>query len=62
MLCTGLCLVRHPSPRLALMTLLSALWSLRLTWNFYRRGGYSWPPWTGIEDYRCVQCTVYSVQ
>ena len=43
---------RHPSPRLALMSLLSLVWSARLTWNFSRRGGYDWPPWTGCEDYR----------
>ncbi len=24
----------------------------RLTFNFWRRGGYAWPPWTGGEDYR----------
>ena len=24
----------------------------RLTYNFNRRGGYSWPPWKGDEDYR----------
>ena len=42
----------HGGSRLALMTLVSSVWSLRLTWNFWRRGGYSWPPWTGCEDYR----------
>jgi len=49
---TCLCWARHPSPRLALMSGVTAVWSLRLTWNFSRRGGYSWPPWTGCEDYR----------
>ena len=43
---------QHGGPRLALMSLVASVWSLRLTWNFWRRGGYSWPPWTGCEDYR----------
>jgi len=30
----------------------AAVWSIRLTYNFYRRGGYQWPPWEGEEDYR----------
>lgn len=38
--------------RTALMAGLSTLWSVRLTYNFYRRGGYTWPPWRGDEDYR----------
>ena len=38
--------------RTTVMACLSTLWSIRLTYNFYRRGGYSWPPWTGDEDYR----------
>lgn len=29
-----------------------AVWSIRLTYNFNRRGGYSWKFWTGEEDYR----------
>ena len=37
------------------MAAVSALWGLRLTYNFYRRGGYAWPPWTGEEDYRSVR-------
>ena len=49
---TGLTWAQHGASRLALMTLVSSIWSLRLTWNFWRRGGYSWPPWTGCEDYR----------
>jgi len=44
----------NPSPRLLLMLLLASLWSVRLTWNFWRRGGYSWPLWSGHEDYRWV--------
>jgi len=39
-------------PRLFLMALLVTAWGLRLTYNFSRRGGYSWKFWTGEEDYR----------
>lgn len=39
-------------PRLMLMAVLVSLWGMRLTFNFWRRGGYSWPPWSGDEDYR----------
>lgn len=38
--------------RTLLMALLATVWGIRLTWNFHRRGGYSWPPWSGDEDYR----------
>jgi len=38
--------------RTRLMACLSTCWSIRLTYNFYRRGGYTWPPWRGDEDYR----------
>lgn len=38
--------------RTLLMATLSTLWSIRLSYNFYRRGGYTWPPWQGEEDYR----------
>jgi len=38
--------------RLVLMALLVTAWGLRLTFNFSRRGGYSWKFWTGEEDYR----------
>lgn len=38
--------------RLVLMTILVTLWGLRLTYNFNRRGGYSWKFWEGEEDYR----------
>jgi len=40
------------SSRLVIMSSLTFLWGFRLTYNFYRRGGYSWPPWKGEEDYR----------
>ncbi len=39
-------------PRLILMAALVTLWGARLTYNFGRRGGYSWKFWTGEEDYR----------
>lgn len=39
-------------PRMNVMALLVSLWGARLTFNFARRGGYSWKFWTGEEDYR----------
>jgi len=38
--------------RLVLMALLVTIWGLRLSFNFSRKGGYSWKFWTGVEDYR----------
>jgi steroid 5-alpha reductase family enzyme len=38
--------------RTLLMALLVFVWGCRLTLNFYRRGGFTWPPWAGDEDYR----------
>mmetsp|Transcript_65695 Transcript_65695/g.77231 ORF Transcript_65695/g.77231 Transcript_65695/m.77231 type:complete len:332 (+) Transcript_65695:189-1184(+) len=38
--------------RTLLMAVLVTVWGIRLTFNFHRRGGYSWPPWSGEEDYR----------
>lgn len=35
-----------------LMACLVTLWGARLTYNFSRRGGYSWRFWEGEEDYR----------
>ena len=35
-------------PRVLLMTALAWMWGLRLTYNFVRKGGYSW----SAEDYR----------
>ena len=32
--------------------ILLLLLRVRLTYNFNRRGGYTWPPWSGDEDYR----------
>ncbi len=39
-------------PRIILMTFCVTLWGGRLTFNFGRKGGYSWKFWTGEEDYR----------
>jgi steroid 5-alpha reductase family enzyme len=41
-----------PSPRLWVMACLVTAWGLRLSYNFYRKGGYSIIPWKGAEDYR----------
>ncbi len=38
--------------RLVLMAVLVTCWGVRLTYNFSRRGGYSWKFWEGEEDYR----------
>ena len=38
--------------RLVLMAVLVTAWGLRLSFNFARKGGYSWKFWTGEEDYR----------
>lgn len=40
------------SSRMILMAVLISIWGFRLTYNFGRRGGYSWKFWTGDEDYR----------
>lgn len=40
------------SPRVWLMAALVTLWGIRLTYNFYRKGGYNLLPWKGEEDYR----------
>jgi steroid 5-alpha reductase family enzyme len=42
----------YPSPRIILMAALVTIWGLRLSYNFYRKGGYSIIPWYGEEDYR----------
>lgn len=39
-------------PRVTLMAVLVAIWGTRLTYNFSRRGAYSWKFWSGEEDYR----------
>lgn len=38
--------------RLVLMAALVTIWGARLTYNFSRRGAYSWKFWSGEEDYR----------
>jgi steroid 5-alpha reductase family enzyme len=40
------------SPRIWLMAILVTVWGLRLSYNFYRKGGYNIIPWKGEEDYR----------
>jgi steroid 5-alpha reductase family enzyme len=37
---------------MVLMSVLVSIWAARLTYNFARRGGYSWKFWEGEEDYR----------
>jgi steroid 5-alpha reductase family enzyme len=44
--------VRVSSPRLMIMLVLVVFWGLRLSYNFYRKGGYNILPWKGEEDYR----------
>lgn len=39
-------------PRVLLMAALVTVWGVRLTYNFSRRGGYSFRFWEGEEDYR----------
>lgn len=39
-------------PRLVLMAVLVSAWGVRLSYNFWRRGGYTIRFWTGEEDYR----------
>ena len=49
----GVTLYAFPSsPRIWLMAVLVTLWGARLTYNFYRKGGYNIIPWKGEEDYR----------
>ena len=42
----------YPSPRLFIMCCLVIIWGIRLSFNFYRKGGYNIIPWKGQEDYR----------
>jgi len=37
-----------------LMSVLVTVWGIRLTYQFARKGGYSWKFWVGEEDYRWV--------
>jgi steroid 5-alpha reductase family enzyme len=45
-------LISCPSPRLLIMSSLVIIWGFRLSYNFYRKGGYNKIPWKGDEDYR----------
>lgn len=38
--------------RSLLVAVLISLWGIRLSYNFYLKGGYNWLPWKGTEDYR----------
>ncbi len=38
--------------RMILMSILVTVWGARLTFNFARRGAYTWKFWAGEEDYR----------
>jgi len=38
--------------RMVLMSVLVTIWAIRLTYNFARRGAYTWKFWAGEEDYR----------
>jgi steroid 5-alpha reductase family enzyme len=38
--------------RMVLMAVLVTIWGVRLTYNFARRGAYTWKFWAGEEDYR----------
>lgn len=40
------------SDRMVLMAVLATIWAIRLTYNFGRRGAYTWRFWSGEEDYR----------
>ncbi|MBM3916305.1 MAG: DUF1295 domain-containing protein [Sphingomonadales bacterium] len=40
------------SDRMVLMSILVTIWGARLTFNFARRGAYTWRFWAGEEDYR----------
>jgi steroid 5-alpha reductase family enzyme len=41
-----------PSVRIIIMSSIVTFWGLRLSYNFYRKGGYNIIPWKGEEDYR----------
>jgi len=42
----------HWEERMILIAIVITIWGIRLTYNFGRKGGYSWKFWTGEEDYR----------
>ena len=41
--------------RMILMAALVTVWGIRLTFNFARKGAYSWKFWAGEEDYRWIE-------
>jgi steroid 5-alpha reductase family enzyme len=43
------------NPRTMLIAVLATAWGLRLTFNFWRKGGYSGGLFRGEEDYRWVE-------
>ncbi len=47
-----LSLAAYPSLRLLIMCCFVGTWGFRLSFNFYRKGGYNIIPWKGDEDYR----------
>ncbi len=40
------------NPRILMCAVLISLWGIRLSINFALKGGFSWLPWKGEEDYR----------
>jgi steroid 5-alpha reductase family enzyme len=47
-----LALATFHSERILIMSILVTVWGIRLSFNFYRKGGYNLIPWKGEEDYR----------
>ena len=45
-------LVTFPTVRILIMSILVTIWGARLSFNFFRKGGYNIIPWNGEEDYR----------
>jgi len=45
-------LIAFPAPRIWIMSIMITIWGFRLSFNFYRKGGYNIIPWRGEEDYR----------
>jgi len=46
------CIMCVNDDRTLLMAVVTTIWGIRLSYNFSRRGGYTWPFWAGEEDYR----------
>lgn len=38
--------------KLVLMSIVVTMWGVRLTYQFFKKGGYRWKIWSGEEDYR----------